>query len=650
MKKMFCFSLVVTFVLFAGAAVAQETPVTTEKVVVTATRTPASLDKIGGNSVTVITAADIKAKGQMMVSDVLKGIPGLDIVSNGGPGTTTVAFIRGADSKNTLVLVDGVMYNDPSSSTRSANLGDINVDNIERIEVVRGAMSVLYGSNATAGVINIITKKGAAKPSVYGSIEGGSYNTWKGSVGASGASDKFNFATSLSGAKSDGFSVADDDNPGILHNGNTSEDDAWENFTFSAKMGVDINPDFDINGVVRYSKSETDLDDYYFDGGFAIDQADLDMATFSSTPNPLGLKKQSVENDQTVYKLDIHNFFADQALESSLYVQGSVQNREGYNAVGDSDYDYDGETREIGWQGSYNFKDINTFYLGSSYFQEFIGSKSSALDTDAYIYSLWAQDQLFLGENLDVICGLRYDNHEKFGDSVTFRIAPSYKVTPTMTILKASYGTGFRAPSLFELYSDYGNEELQEETSQGWDAGFEQPLMENRLKFGASYFDMKYEDRIDYDFAISKYNQLEGDTKTKGFEAFIQWMPVSELDFTLNYTYTDTEDHEGKPLVRRPENKLFFNTRFRFVEKAVINLDVIWADERNTVSQATDADGNRVGTLDAYTSVNLSASYDITEWLQIYGRANNLFDEFYEEAWSYATPGLSGYLGLRVKY
>ncbi len=352
MKKMFCFSLVVACVLFTGAAVAQETPVTTEEIVVTATRTPASLDKIGGNSVTVITAADIKAKGQIMVSDVLRGVPGLDIVSSGGPGTATVAFIRGADSKNTLVLVDGVMYNDPSSPTRSANLGDINVDNIERIEVVRGAMSVLYGSNATAGVINVITKKGAAKPSVYGGIEGGSYNTWKGSVGASGGIDKFNFSTSVSGTKTDGFSVANDDNPGILHNGNTSEDDAWENFTFSAKMGVDINPDFDINGVVRYSKSETDLDDYYFDGGFAIDQADFDRSTFSSTPNPLGLKKQSVENDQTVYKLDIHNFFADQALDSSLYVQGSVQNREGYNAGGDSDYDFDGETREIGWQGS----------------------------------------------------------------------------------------------------------------------------------------------------------------------------------------------------------------------------------------------------------------------------------------------------------
>ncbi len=165
---MFCFSLFVTFVLFTGAAVAQETPVTTEKVVVTATRTLASLDKVGGNSVTVITAADIKAKGQMMVADVLRGVPGLDIGSSGGPGSVAVAFIRGADSKNTLVLVDGVMYNDPSSSTRSADLGNINADNIERIEVVRGAMSVLYGSNATAGVINIITKKGAAKPSVYG--------------------------------------------------------------------------------------------------------------------------------------------------------------------------------------------------------------------------------------------------------------------------------------------------------------------------------------------------------------------------------------------------------------------------------------------------------------------------------------------------
>lgn len=650
MKKMFCLALVMTLMGFTNAVIAQESPVTMDEMVVTATRNPASLDKIGGNAVTVVTAEDIQAKGQTAAAEVLRGIPGVDIVGSGGPGTTTLAFIRGADPKNTLVLVDGVMYNDPSAPQRVANLADINVDNIERIEIVRGAMSVLYGSNATAGVINIITQKGKSRPSVYGSVEGGSYNTWKGTVGASGALEKLNFTASFSGAKTDGFSIANDDNPAILHNGNTSEDDAWENYTFSAKAGVDITPAFDVNGVVRYNQSETDLDDYYYEGGYAIDQADFDMTTFASTPNPLGRKQQHVENDQAVYKLNIHNLWLDQALESTLYLQGSVQNHDGFSADGADDYDYDGETREIGWQGSYQFSDVNTFYLGASYFEELLESQSSALDADASIYSVWVQDQLTIAESLDVIGGLRYDQHEEFGDAVTFRVAPSYSIAPTQTTLKASYGTGFRAPSLFELYSDYGNADLQEETSQGWDAGFEQTLMQSKFKFGVSYFDMQYEDRIDYDFALSKYNQLPGDTKTKGVEAFIQWNPMEELDFTLNYTYTDTEDFDGEPLVRRPENKLLFNARACLIEKATVNLDVSWTDERATVPEAADVNGATVDKLDAYTLVNLSASYDICKYMQIYGRVDNLFDEFYEEAWSYATPGLSGYLGVRLKY
>lgn len=162
---------------------------------------------------------------------------------------------------------------------------------------------------------------------------------------------------------------------------------------------------------------------------------------------------------------------------------------------------------------------------------------------------------------------MRYDDHDRFGGATTYRVAPAYTFTKTGTTLKASYGTSFRAPSLFELYSSFGNEDLKEEKSKGWDAGAEQALLDKKVKIGLTYFDTVYEDRIDYDNTTSKYNQLLGDTKTNGVEVFIKWTPISVLDLALNYTYTDTEDPDGKQLVRRPENKLYANLRYRFLTK-----------------------------------------------------------------------------------
>nr|MCU0556597.1 TonB-dependent receptor plug domain-containing protein [Desulfobacterales bacterium] len=188
MKRLAGISAVWALAAFAGAVAAaeQDRPATMAEVVVTATRTETTLDKVGGSAVSVVTATDIEAAKQTRVAEALKGIPGIDIVASGGPGSAATVFIRGGDSKNTLVLVDGIMFNDPSSPNRSADLANLTLDNIERIEVVRGPLSALYGSNATGGVINILTKKGDGKPTAHVGAEYGSYDTWKVFGGTSG--------------------------------------------------------------------------------------------------------------------------------------------------------------------------------------------------------------------------------------------------------------------------------------------------------------------------------------------------------------------------------------------------------------------------------------------------------------------------------
>lgn len=643
MKKILVSCIIMAVLALPALCMAETGTTEIEEVVVTATRSEAPVAKIGGSSLTVITAEDIAARQQHTVEEVLKSVPGLDIVANGGPGTLSSVFLRGADSKNTLVMIDGVMYNDPSGANRGAKLANITVDNIERIEVVRGPLSVLYGSNATAGVVNIITKKGKGKPSVYAGVEGGSYDTYKMYGGSSGAISKLNYSVAASYTDTAGFSIADDDNDQILHDGNTSEKDGWENTTFSAKLGVDITPNFDVNGTVRRQDSEVENDDYSSTLGYAGDQF------AGTTPQPDGKKLQWTDSDETLYKFDVNNRFLDGMFNTSFYYQATDADRIMYDSDGQKDSEFFGNSSEYGGQGAFNYNNLNILTVGASYFKEEMET-STITPKEADLTSIWGQDQLYILPGLDLVAGVRHDDHEKFGGKTTYRVAPAYTIEQTQTVLKVSYGTGFRAPSLFELFSSYGNEELKPETSVGWDAGFEQILLDNNIKFGATYFNLRFDDRIAYDFATSKYQQAEGTTKTSGIEAFVQWSPIADLDLQLNYTYSHAKDPDGIRLVRRPLNKLFFNARYRLFEKARVNLDVRWVDERDANTSSKDKDGNQVKNLDAYTLVNVSASYDITKWLQVYGRIDNLFDTFYEEAWSYAAPGFSAYGGIKLSY
>ena len=643
-----------TAITGVSAGRAEDEAVTTmDQVVVSVTQTETTSAKIGGNSVTVITAKEIEEKNAHTVLELLKTVPGLFITSNGGMGTNASVFIRGADSKNTLVMLDGIVLNDPSSANRSADLADINLDQVERIEVVRGAMSVMYGSNATAGVINIITKKGSRDPEVTASVEGGSYGTWKTGAHASGATDRLTYAVSGSYLTRDGFSIANKDNPHIPQGGNTDEEDGYENLTLSGNFGVEFNENFTVSSTLRYVDSKVDLDDY--EGGYSGDNIistwvpDPVTGAWVNTlvPNPDGPTHKRSESEQITGRIGINNWFADGRFESILSYKFSRNDRQAYDNDNLPWYDYKGDTDDFAWQGNIDF-DTHVLSLGAGYFNEAMESQSSGMpDTDTQTISYWLQDQLFIGNNLVVIAGARMDDHQSFGRKTTFRIAPAYEIFSTGTRLKASFGTGFRSPSLYELFSDYGNPNLEPEKSRGWDLGVEQGFLDDLRTLGVTYWEMDFENRIDYDMLISKYNQLEGDTETKGVEVSAAWTPLRDLFFKLNYTYTHTRDPEGNRLVRRPENQVGLTASYRFLEKWQVGMDARWVDERAASPYALDKNGNSVGTLDDYTVVNLSGSCDITDRFQIFARVDNLFDKYYEDAFSYATPGLSGYIGLK---
>ncbi|NTU54206.1 MAG: TonB-dependent receptor [Chlorobiaceae bacterium] len=595
-----------------------------KEVVVSATKTLNSVRNTGGSSVTVITAKEIKNSGQPTVLEVIKGTTGIDIASNGGAGSNSSVYLRGADAKYTLVLIDGVPTNDPSDGTRAPNLSNVTVDNIEQIEIVRGPSSMLYGSGASAGIINIITKKAGLKPESSLGAEGGSYGTCKYYGGTNGRRGVVDYAVSFSRMKSDGFSSTDQRNQYINPTESSFEHDGYDNTTLSGNIGLKLDDHLRLETVVRY----TDANVEYDSPGVDVVGSEQDSQQYSG---------------RITLKMDY------QPLLGTLYYGFSSQDRS-YLDNGALSDTYNGYLYEIGWQGDLKVTQNNTVSVGlngqhESIAQESFGAFASSIDRDIASNAIFCEDQWHIG-NLQLFGGIRYEDNEKNGDKTTFRIAPSWSFGDTL--IKFSYATGFRSPSLYELYSAYGNEQLKAESSRGWDAGIEHKLGE-RLSAGTTLFRTDYEDRIAFDLSTWVYGQAAGGTRTEGVESFLEWRPEAPVSMTLNHTYTYTQDANDQELLRRPRNKVGLFCSWKATERLWLNTNMKWVSSRRD-SGARDGDGVVTGKLDSYTLVNLSALYRLSETFELNGRLDNLFDAHYEEAWRYATVGRSAFAGVKVTF
>ncbi|MBU2648295.1 TonB-dependent receptor [bacterium] len=649
-----CAVLAAMILLPSALTGAETVEQTMDDFVITATRTPTSLEKIGGSSVSVVTQTDIETRKQTQIRDLLKDIPGVDISTSGGPGSSSSIFIRGSEAKSVLVLIDGVMVNNPSDPNRSADIGTLTVDNIERIEVIRGSQSVLYGSNATAGVVNIITKKGKGKPVITAGIEAGSYGTTKYSGGFRGTSGAFSYSLSAAQTKSDGYSIANDRNDDIPHNGNTDEKDGWENRNLSASLGYAVSENFDLSLTINNLTSRIDLDD--FGPGYTGDR--FDYVNWVSIANPTGRKERHTDLAQQYVSIRAHNFFLDRSLESTVSYNLGSNLRKSYDQNDAQEYEYKGDSSELAWQGSLFLGDTQEITLGVGSFREEMkqdafsgGTATTEIEKSATTSSYWIQDQTYLmDEALVIVAGVRSDNHEKFGSATTWRLAPSFRIKDTGTLLKMSHGTGFQAPSLYELYSAYGNENLDASKSTTSDIGVEQEMNQGRSKVGITFFTSEFTDAIEFDMTTFKYGQATGKTKTSGWEAFYKIRIGDATDLMVNHVALKTEDANGNPLLRKPEAKTVVSGTTRVLEKTQISCSLYHVGQRTAYTGSRDKNGNTIDKLEAYTLLNLSATYALLDNLDIYGRIDNLTDTFYEDAWSYATAGRSYYAGINATF
>lgn len=639
MRKLSLMALFLPVVLCPAHALALESQ-EMDKIVVSANRSETALHEVG-SSITVITREEIEQRQKPFVLDLLRTVPSVDVVQQGGAGGLTYVGIRGDKPEHTLVLMDGVRMNDPASTGVSFDFSTLTTDNIERIEILRGPQSTLYGSDAIGGVINIITRRGTGKPSGFVSAEGGSFGTALEKAALSGGIGILNYSLGLSRQDTSGISSAAE------RLGN-HETDGYHATSVSTRLGISPVRNFDFDCIVRYVNSKADLDN---GGGAGMDD-----------PNYISRSEQAIVRGQG--RLSLFQDFWEQTLGIS-FSNLDRKFRNDTDALHPYDLErgtYHGESLAVDWQNTLLLHKTNTLILGletreekarTDYYSEsFYGPYSSAFPGESdRITGYYLQDRISLWDSWFTTLGVRLDDHSRFGTETTYRFTSSYSLKQTGTRFKGSYGTGFKAPSLYQLYAPiYGNQALQPEKSTGWDIGVEQALFSGRVELGATWFSNDFEDLIEFDSSASRYRNT-AKAESYGVELTATVTPTDDLTLQAGYTWTKTKDKAtGLELLRRPEDKFSFDANYRFNKKGNVNLEVAYVGKRhdNYFDPLTYAT-TRVE-LGGYLLVNLATSYDITRWLQLFARVDNLFDREYEEAYGYGTPGISAYGGVKVSF
>lgn len=619
MKKYIGIALTSGMIAVSGAADDRVQGTNPVEIVVSATRIESDAEAVA-SSVTVVTREQMEEKQNKTILDVLKEVPGVQVVQNGGPGTTADVFIRGAKSEQVLVLIDGIEMNDPITPGRGARFADIGLENIERIEVLRGAQSGLYGSDAMAGVISITTRKGEGAAQCFASAEAGAFNTFEESAGVSGGDKKLNYSVGVSRVDSDGISAANE------RDGNT-ERDGYTRSSASARVGIKPADILGIDFFARYVDSESEFDAHGGVGGDDPDAVEKRQSLYLRVEGTLDLL-------QSMWHQDLGVSFAD---HDRSYGSGETST-------------FDSQLFKVDWQHNLYLGDANILTAGAESDHE-QGKTDSIREKSLDALGVFVQDLAKLNESFSVALGTRLDSYEAFGDEVTYRVGPVYMIPETGTRFKATYGTGFKAPSLYQLYAPaaswgpIGNENLQPERSKGWDAGIEQKGFEDKALLGVTYFSTEFEDMID--FVNGYVNQAE--VETKGVEAFSRMQASDSLRFDMNYAYTEARNTvTGQDLVRRPKHRASAGMNYHWRKKTHVNLNVLYVGKRD--DRIFEAPTFSYVEMPSYMVVNIAVSYDLNKNVQLFGRIDNVFDEHYEEVSGYGTPGVSPYAGVKVSF
>jgi vitamin B12 transporter len=620
--------------------------------VVTATRTPQAIER-AGSAITVITADEIAKESPKNIVDALRRAPGLSVVEAGGPGGTTTVRIRGAEAGQTLVLIDGVRVNDPASASNEFDFAQLVPTDIERIEVLRGPQSALYGSDAMGGVINVITRKGRGAPRANVSAEAGSYGSKGGRASVSGSHEALSYAFSLTGYDTAGFSRYG------YRIGRIERSRAWPLEADSAKrlgasgrVGLTLSETMELEFGGYASRNRVEYDAAFGEYPDTPSKADQDLVQGYSRLTALafdGLLRNTVlVAANRTDRLYDGTFYFGQPLTTS-------QSRDRFR--GDRlTAEYQGDLK-LGSFGLLTFGtaiERDRVLTSSQVLQPVAGPPLETADASRSTRSAFVSHQVSLWQNLHVSIGGRIDDVEDADRFATWRATAAYEIPESNTKVRASIGTGAKAPSLFQLFDPvYGTPGLTSERSFGIDAGVDQRLFDDRLVLSATVFANRFRDLIDFSFDPAECPPANtfgcylnvARARTSGIELSgdLDVIP-SWLRVKIAYTHLDAIDLlTGDRLARRPRDEGRLGFILTPLPGLSIEPTIVLVGERFSTAGERDR-------LAPYARLDLYADYRISDTFSLFARAENLTGAEYQEVYDFGTAGRSFYGGLRATW
>jgi vitamin B12 transporter len=618
-------------------------------VTVTATQVPTLLPDVPAG-VAVITQSEIQARGYTTLSQALSAVPGLGVVQSGGAGGQSSVFIRGTNSEDVLVLIDGVPANDPSIANGAFNFGEDTLDDIARIEVVRGPMSGIYGSSAIGGVINLITLQGEDAPHASIELAGGFPAQAQGSATISGVTGKFDYALNGNIDEEAGF-----DETARRLTGYAGNRDPFRSKTGSANLGYTPVNGTRVYVVLRARDSDTG----YPDLGAPIFDDPNEFGYDTNLFGKLGVKSNLLSGHLTT------ELFIARIEDDRRYSNLLDANDPNFAAANDH---YHGYRTDLQWNNTIHIPDrgatsLSSILFGVEYINDLAKENVSEagftenVNASQHEVAGHLAGQTTLADRLTVTAALRDDSVSSFGNALTGRGGAVLAVPEADMRLKTAYGTGFLAPSLFDLYGVdnfgyVGNPHLKPETGDGYEAGpeFIIPALGqvDAADLSITYFHNDIRNLITTTPDFSSEENI-GKVRINGVETDAVLRPVSWLTAEFTYTYTDARDATNNTqLLRRPENAGSVTLTLAPVKRLALTSQINYVGRFQDFLYADNGFPIGDGAADPGTIVNLMASYQATEKLSLFVQAKNLLNSSFEPVNGLQTPGTSVLIGIRA--
>src|SRR5688572_28903179 len=624
-----------------------------DEVVITANKYP-NKTSLTGKVVTIITREQLERSGGKDLSQILTEQVGIYIGgANSNAGKDKSLYLRGAGVDHTLITIDGVPVYDPSGIGSNFDIRNLAIDQVERIEILKGSQSTLYGSDAIAGVINIITKKVGVKSfAINGLASYGSNNSVKANAGINGKTGGMDYHLAYSFFDTKGINEA-------ISNAGNEDKDAFQQNSLQAGLGLQAGKNLRIQPYFRYNKIEGDIDQ-----GAFTDELDY---TYAQKSYQLGVKNEFEFGKTKLNVLYNYNHI------DLLYIDDSVKSRNGFDIYSRGSYKGAEHfmdaylTTPVGKGPSrltagVDFRTSNTDQEYSSV--GFFGPYSNKYSADSLHHNqlgLYAALNINMKTGFNLELGNRLNIHSAYGSNYVFNINPSYLLNKKFKLF-ANLSTGYRTPSLYQLLSEYGNGELKPESALTIEGGAQYFSKDNKFTGRVTGFKRDVKDVIFFYYNPSTFQSQyinQDKQKDHGAELELSFKPTKNISLKAFYTFVDgkiTTVQNGKDttyfnLIRRPKHSIGVNAGVRVTEKLFVSSNLSWFDKRK------DAyfDAMTFQTVDvvlaSYILLDVYAEYAFCKnKLKVFADLRNISDSKYSETAGFNTLGFNGYGGVRFNF